>query len=197
MSLSHITITSTTLFTLAAALFVGACDEHATEPTEPTRQVADASPVFHYLGERFTLEELGEAPPHLVFVSADEVHGFDSVEEADEFLRAHAASDRLSAGPQSAAGWSVSFWQDIYGWQSNNIGGSYVLPFSVWNLADVGWGDRISAVYNNTPYTVRFFEHVGFSGNSNAFVPWSICGDLRTLNPNLNDQYSSFYTQGY
>ena len=97
MSLSHITITSTTLFTLAAALFVGACDEHATEPTEPTEQVADASPVFHYLGERFTLDELGEAPPHLVFVSADEVHGFDSVEEADEFLRAHAASRHHAA----------------------------------------------------------------------------------------------------
>jgi hypothetical protein len=182
----------TTRLALLATLLHSACDpaDTGTSLVDPAAEPTEApSPVIHYSGQRFTLDELGEAPPYLVARANGEVHGFDTETEADEFVRLHARPAELSAAIHPVAAELVNCYRDVDWGQK----GTLYAPGTVTYLGDNGWNDVISSIQNHTSRTVKFYPHANFGGNPFTFEPWSEVRDLRPYG--WNDVISSYFAE--
>ncbi|SCL26629.1 hypothetical protein GA0074692_2202 [Micromonospora pallida] len=56
---------------------------------------------------------------------------------------------------------TFTWWVENGGCESNSLGN---VKYSVWNLADYGWNDRINAFTNDHLCFSKHFEHAGFQG---------------------------------
>jgi hypothetical protein len=56
---------------------------------------------------------------------------------------------------------TFTWWVENGGCESNTLGN---VKYSVWNLADYGWNDRINAFTNSHLCYSKHFEHAGFQG---------------------------------
>lgn len=178
---------------LLAALLAGACDPVQSD-AEPVAETAEDAKAIFYAGERFTIDELGEAPPYLVSLANGEVHGFDAEFEAESFM-ADRSSPRDLAAPDAptAVASQLNVWADIWGWQTGSPAFGFAIPQNVDYLGGIlDWNDRISAVYNQSPYWVVLCEHAGQGGSQHWIEPGAVQGDLRYFG--WNDRASSFHT---
>ncbi|MDC0668877.1 peptidase inhibitor family I36 protein [Nannocystis radixulma] len=179
-----------------AALLAGACDpaqsdEEAAALAADTA-AEDAQTIF-YAGERFTIDDLGEAPPYLVTLANGEVHGFDEEVEAERFVDLRSGPRDLAAayGPLAAPS-QINFWANT-GWAQGNPGIAWPIPGEIEYLGGIyDWNDRISSTYNQSSYWVVLCEHAGFGGNKYWLEPGAIRDDLRKVD--WNDRVSSYYT---
>jgi hypothetical protein len=56
---------------------------------------------------------------------------------------------------------TFTWWVENGGCETNSLGN---VKYSVWNLADYGWNDRINAFTNSHLCYSKHFEHAGFQG---------------------------------